>query len=139
MSSSHLSTTVNQHMNLTDTDLTALFVSSLVATTSNDSIDNINNNNNNNTLDDAFLSQFSDFVYSPSSMIDQQSFGPPPGFEHFRFDSSNSADSSLNPSINQTNTPVSSSDTINFSQLLSANIAGKDFYAFQLNYHLLLA
>ena len=139
MSSSHLSTTVNQsnkHMNLTDTDLTALFVSSLVATTSNDSIDNTNNNNN-NTLDDAFLSQFSDFVYSPSSMIDQQSFGPPPGFEHFRFDSSNSADLSLNPLINQTNTPVSSSDTINFSQLLSANIAGKNFFSFLSN--LLLA
>lgn len=142
MSSSHLSSTVNQsntHANLTDTDLTALFVSSLIASTSNDSIDNTNNNNNNNTMEDAFISQFSDLVYSPSSMIDHQSLGPPPGFEHFRFDSSNSTDFPLNQLINQTNAPVSSADTINFSQLLTSTIAGMNYFALQFDYLLSLS
>ena len=120
MNSSHFSTTVNQpndHFNLTDTDLPTRLVPT---TTSNDSMDNVNNNNN--TMEAILLNQFHEFICSPtSSMIDQQTFGPPPGFEHFRLDSPISSDYPLH----QTNIPVSSSDTINFSQLLSSTIVGK--------------
>ena len=118
MNSSATPTTVNQSnpYSLTDTNLAAL----LVSTTSNDSM------NNHNTLDDVFLNQFTDLVYSSSSsMID-----PPPGFENFLFDPSvSSSDFLLTETTNQMNTaiqtPVSSSDTINFSQLLQSTTVGK--------------
>ena len=56
------STTVNKsnNYNLTDADLAALFVSSIVSTTPSNTLILIirmkyHNNNNNNTLDDVFL------------------------------------------------------------------------------------
>jgi hypothetical protein len=148
-------TTVNKldnNYNLTDADLAALFVSSIITTTpspqttSNNLVDNLNNNNNNNnnetsnnSLDDVFLNQVTDLACcsspSPPSIVDkQQTLGPPPGFENFRFDSSSSPQTTNNPnptisSISNAaiETQVSSSDTINFSQLLQSATAGKDF------------
>jgi hypothetical protein len=118
------STTVNKsndNYNLTDADLAALFVSSIVSTTpSNTTNDNKNehsNNNNNNTLDDVFIQQVNDLVCSSQP----KPLGPPPGFENFRFDTSSSSDNSINTAAIQP-TQVSSSDTINFSQLLQSNI-----------------
>jgi hypothetical protein len=99
------STTVKK-LNLTDADLAALFISN---TTSNDSV---------NTLDESFLNQMTD------SIIDQQTIGPPPGFENFRFDTSNLLTTNLRSSISNA-PPVSSSDTINFSQLLQSTTVGK--------------
>jgi hypothetical protein len=125
------STTVtksNDNYNLTDADLAALFVSSIVSTTPSITTDdqknehsnnNHNNNNNNNTLDDVFIQQVNDLVCSSQ----QKPFGPPPGFENFRFDTSSSSDNSINTAAIQP-TQVSSSDTINFSQLLQPNIIG---------------
>ncbi len=126
------STTVNKsndNYNLTDADLAALFVSSIVSTTpSNTTNDNknehSNNNNNNNTLDDVFIQQVNDLVCSSQ----QKPLGPPPGFENFRFDTSSSSDNSTTTSSISTaalQSQVSSSDTINFSQLLQSNIVGK--------------
>jgi len=124
------STTVNQsndNYNLTDADLAALFVSSIVSTTppitTNDNKNEISNNNN-NTLDDVFLQQVNDLVCSSQ----QKSIGPPPGFENFRFDTSSSSDNSTTISSISTaaiQSQVSSSDTINFSQLLPSTIVGK--------------
>ncbi len=121
----------NDNYNLTDADLAALFVSSIVSTTpsitTNDNkneISNNNNNNNNNTLDDVFLQQVNDLVCSSQ----QKSIGPPPGFENFRFDTSSSSDNSTTISSISTaaiQSQVSSSDTINFSQLLQSTIVGK--------------
>jgi hypothetical protein len=125
------STTVNKLTNdysLTDTDLAALFISSIVSTTpSNTPIDNKNelsNNNNNNTLDEVFLQQVNELVCSSQ----QKPLGPPPGFENFCFDTSSSSDnsttlSSISSAVIQPQ--VSSSDTINFSQLLQSTIVGK--------------
>ncbi|CAF3403944.1 unnamed protein product [Rotaria sp. Silwood1] len=136
----------NNNNNLTDAELAALFVSSMIATTpltqtpttANNSIDNINNNNNElstNSLDDVFLNQVTDLTYcsSPSSKIidKQQTIGPPPGFENFLFNSSSTSDllvsktTNNNPTISSisnapVDTTVSSSDTINFSQLLKS-------------------
>ena len=137
----------NYNYNLTDVDLAALFVSSIVTTTpssplaqTNTSIDNINNDTSNNTLDDVFLNQLTDLACcssSSSSIIDkQQTIGPPPGFENFLFDSSSTSDLLLSQTTNNNSTlssisnaaiqtQVSSSDTINFSQLLQSTTVGK--------------
>jgi hypothetical protein len=129
------STTLNQsndNYNLTDADLAALFVSSIVSTTpstttndnKNELSNNNNNNNNNNTLDDAFLQQVNDLVCSSQ----QKPIGPPPGFENFRFDTSSSSDNSTTISSISTaaiQSQVSSSDTVNFSQLLQSTVVGK--------------
>jgi len=123
------STTVNQsndNYNLTDADLAALFVSSIVSTTPSTTINDNKNelSNNNNTLDDVFLQQVNDLVCSSQ----QKPFGPPPGFENFRFDTSSSSDNSTTISSISTaaiQSQVSSSDTINFSQLLQSTIVGK--------------
>jgi len=149
MNSSDIQTTVNKsnNYNLTDADFAALFVSSLVTTTpssssssltqtttSNNSIDN-NNETSNNTLDDVFLNQVNDLVCK------QQSMGPPPpGFENFLFNTSSTSDLLLPHTTNNNSTlssisyaamqtPVSSSDTINFSQLLQSTIVGKYLYS----------
>lgn len=108
------STTVNKsndNYNLTDADLAALFVSSIVSTTP--SITNENTLEQSNTLDDVFIQQMNDLVCSNQ----EKSFGPPPGFENFR----------LNSSDNSTDlqSQVSSSDTINFDQLLQSTLIGK--------------
>ena len=98
------STTVNKSNNysLTDADLAALFIST---TTSNDSL---------NTLDEVFLNHMTDSIIEQQ----QQNIGPPPGFENFRFNSSSTSDLLTNDS-------VSSSDTVNFSQLLQSTTVGK--------------
>jgi hypothetical protein len=156
MNSSDIQITVNKsnNYNLTDADFAALFVSSLVTTTptssssltqtttSNNSIDN-NNETSNNTLDDVFLNQVTDLVCK------QQSMGPPPpGFENFLFNTSSTSDLLLTQTTNNNNnstissisnaviqTPVSSSDTINFSQLLQSTVVGK--YYSKLTIHVL--
>jgi len=101
----------NDNYSLTDADLAALFVSSIVSTTP--SITNENTLEHSNTLDDVFIQQMNDLVCSNQ----QKSFGPPPGFENFR----------LNSSENSTGlqAQVSSSDTINFGQLLQPSLVGK--------------
>ncbi len=158
MNSSDIQITVNKsnNYNLTDADFAALFVSSLVTTTpssssssltqtttSNNSIDN-NNETSNNTLDDVFLNQVTDLVCK------QQSMGPPPpGFENFLFNTSSTSDLLLTQTTNNNNnsiissisnaviqTPVSSSDTINFSQLLQSTVVGK--YYSKLTIHVLV-
>ncbi|CAF0894228.1 unnamed protein product [Rotaria sp. Silwood1] len=118
-------TTNNNNYNLSDADLAALFVSSIVSTTpSTTTIDNENelsNNNNNNTLDDVFIQQVNDLVCSSQ----QKSIGPPPGFENYRFNKSLSSDNSrtISSISNAGIQPqVSCSDTINFSQLLQSTI-----------------
>ncbi|CAF2019457.1 unnamed protein product [Rotaria magnacalcarata] len=131
----------NNNDHISDDDFAALFVSSMLQTTSNSSFDNINNNNNNNnnnndsstnTIDDVFLNQVTDLNYCSSPIIDkQQTIGPPPGFEKFPFNSSSTSDllvsktTNNNPTISSISngayeTSVSSSDTINFSQLLKS-------------------
>jgi hypothetical protein len=143
-------TTVNQldqtNYTLSDADLAALFVSSLMTTTPSPSsatsttlMDHLANSNETSAtpFDDVFLHHLADLACdSTSSLIDSQaSVGPPPGFENFRFDSSSASDLLLSPSTNNPNmssmniaaseTPVSSSDTINFSQLLQSTSVGK--------------
>jgi hypothetical protein len=122
------STTANKTTNdysLTDNDLAALFISSIVSTTpSTTTMDNNNELSNNNTLDEVFLQQVNDLVCSSQ----QKALGPPPGFENFRFDTSSSSDNSTTlSSIGSAaiQPQVSSSDTINFSQLLQSTIVGK--------------
>ena len=123
------STTVNKcndNYHLTDADLAALFVSSITTDDQKNELsnNNNNNNNNNNTLDDVFIQQVNDLVCASQ----QKSFGPPPGFENFRFDTSSSSDNSTTISSISTaaiQTQVSSSDTINFSQLLQSTTVGK--------------
>ncbi|CAF3666483.1 unnamed protein product [Rotaria socialis] len=125
----------NNNDHISDDDFAALFVSSMLSTTSNNSFDNINNNNNEsstNTIDEAFLNQVTDLNYCSSPIIDkQQTIGPPPGFENFPFNSSSTSDllvsktTNSNPTISSISnganeTSVSSSDTINFSQLLKS-------------------
>ncbi|CAF0812850.1 unnamed protein product [Adineta steineri] len=138
----------NNNYSLSDADLAALFLSSITTTTPspqtitpNALIDNIHQNNNNNNnetsnnaLDDVFLNQFTDLTCSSPTIIDKpQPIGPPPGFENFRLDSSSSSSSDLllsqttnkNSTLSSISnaviqTPVSSSDTINFSQLLQS-------------------
>jgi hypothetical protein len=124
-------TTVNKsnNYNLTDADLAALLISSIDPTTSNEhSIDNRNNETTNNTLDEVFLNQVNDLVCNDK----QQTIGPPPGFENFMSsdlllsqttNNNNSTISSISNAAIQT--PVSSSDTINFSQLLQTTSVGK--------------
>jgi hypothetical protein len=138
MNSSDPITTVNKsnHYSLTDADFAALFVSSLLPT-SNHFIDNNNETSNPNTLDEVFLNQVTDLVCCSSSIIDkQQSIAPPPGFENFLFDSSSTSDLLLKSTTNNHSTrsslsnvaiqsPVSTSDTINFSQLLQSKSVGK--------------
>jgi hypothetical protein len=117
---------------LTDADLAALFVSTTPSqTTSNDSM---------NTLDEVFLNQVNDLVCDK-----QQTIGPPPGFENFLYDSSSTSDFLLTQTTNTINsprssmsnvpiqTPVSSSDTINFSQLLQSTTVGKYSFLFDFN------
>ena len=123
------STTVNKsndNYTLTDADLAVLFVSSIVSTTPSNATDEHQNeliNHQNPTLDDVFLQQVNDLVCSSQA----KPIGPPPGFENFRFDTSSSSDNSTTiSSISSTalQNQVSSSDTINFSQLLPSNILG---------------
>lgn len=120
----------NNNYNLSDADLAALFVSSLVSTTpSTTTMDDenelsTNNNNNNNKLDDVFLQNVSDFVCSSQ----QKSIGPPPGFENYPFNKSLSSDNTRTlSSISNVaiQSQVSPSDTINFSQLLPSTIVGE--------------
>ncbi|CAF1098564.1 unnamed protein product [Rotaria sordida] len=114
----------NNNFNLTDADLAALFVSSIVSTTTIDNENELssnNNNNNNNTLDDVFLQQVNELVDSSQP----KSIGPPPGFENYHFNRSLSSDNSktISSISNVAIQPqVSSSDTINFSQLLQSTI-----------------
>ncbi|CAM4917537.1 unnamed protein product [Rotaria socialis] len=115
----------NNNFNLSDADLAALFVSTLVSATSSTTatLDNENElpTNNNNALDDVFLQQVNELVCSSQ----QKSMGPPPGFENFLFDNplpsetSRTLSSISNAAIQS---QVSSSDTINFSQLLPSTI-----------------
>lgn len=123
------STTVNKsndNYTLTDADLAVLFVSSIVSTTPSNTTDEHSNelvNHPTNILDDVFLQQVNDLVCSSQG----KPLGPPPGFENFRFDTSSSSDNSTTIStISSTaiQNQVSSSDTINFSQLLPSNILG---------------
>ncbi|CAF5110480.1 unnamed protein product, partial [Rotaria magnacalcarata] len=118
----------NNNFNLSDADLAALFVSTLVSTTSSTTatLDNENelSTNNNNALDDVFLQQVNELVCSSQ----QKSMGPPPGFENFLFDNSLPSETSRTlSSISNAaiQSQVSSSDTINFSQLLPSAIVGK--------------
>ncbi|CAF1433105.1 unnamed protein product [Adineta steineri] len=119
--SSFASTSLNKGNNnyhLDDTDLAGLFASSIVSISrSTTAIDNKNDMTDNpNTLDDFFFQQVSEIVCSP-----QQNVGPPPGFENFHFDASSSDSLTTVSSINAANvvqSQVSTSDTINFSQLL---------------------
>ncbi|CAF1492202.1 unnamed protein product [Rotaria magnacalcarata] len=115
----------NNNFNLSDADLAALFVSTLVSTTSSTTatLDNENelSTNNNNALDDVFLQQVNELVCSSQ----QKSMGPPPGFENFLFDNSLPSETSRTlSSISNAaiQSQVSSSDTINFSQLLPSAI-----------------
>lgn len=131
--------TSSSNNHLSDIDFAALFVSSMLSTTSNNSIDNLNDNDSSsNPIDDAFLSQVTDLTYCPSPIIDkQQTVGPPPGFENFPFNTSSTSDllvsktTNNNPTISSLSnaameTSVSSSDTLNFSQLLKSASVGKD-------------
>jgi hypothetical protein len=139
-------TTVNQShdttFSLNEADLAALFVSSLMTTTPSPSLTTAIHDNNNknatsmNAFNDVFLSHLTDLACTPSSsLIDSHSsIEPPPGFESFRFDTSATSDLLLSQtatnqshisSMNATNIErsVSSSDTINFSQLLQSTSA----------------
>lgn len=117
--------TVNKstsNYNLTDADLAALFVPSIV---SSNTLDNENElSTNNNALDDVFIKQVNDLVCSDQ----QKSYGPPPGFENFLFNQSLTSDnagtiSSISNAAIQSQ--VSSSDTLNLSQLLQSTLVGK--------------
>lgn len=144
----------NNNANLTDADLAALFLSSIAAATSPsmsealvDGISSQSHEASNHALDDVFLSQLTDLTCcSPSSsssstMLDKpqptpQAIGPPPGFENFLLESPSTSDLLLAQTTNHNSTassidhagmqtPVSSSDTINFSQLFASAAVGK--------------
>lgn len=150
MNTSDRTSTVNQShestFSLSDADLAALFVSSLISTTPSPSTTtNLDHSNEpsaqttstttttSTTLDDVFYNSANDFSSTPTSTFieNEKTLEPPPGFENFRFEPpstdellqshptnpSNISNSSNPPSLDA---PVSSSDTINFSQLLQS-------------------
>ncbi|CAF0826622.1 unnamed protein product [Adineta ricciae] len=143
VNSSDMTTVNNSNNNLSDADFAALFLSSMTSTTpsvtSNALLSStLDHETPNNTLDDVFLSQLTDLTCCSSpSIVDkrQQPIGPPPGFENFRHDSSSTTTTTTDLLLSQTTnnnstlssisnvgmqTPVASSDTINFSQLLQS-------------------
>ena len=145
MNSSDMTTVNNSNNNLSDADFAALFLSSVTSTTPSATSNallgsTLNHETSNNTLDDVFLSQLTDLTCCPSPSIVgqlQQPIGPPPGFENFRHDSPSTTTHLLLSQTTNNNstlssisnvgmqTPVASSDTINFSQLLQSTAAGK--------------
>jgi hypothetical protein len=120
-------TTKGNNNYLNDTDLAGLFASSIVSITrSSTAMDKNDITDNPNTLDDIFFQQVSELVCSSHN----NALGPPPGFEHFRFDTSSSSSASLT-TVSSISTAavvqskVSSSDTTNFSQLLPSTNVGQ--------------
>jgi hypothetical protein len=123
------STTINTNNNFyasVDTDLAALFVSTM-------SINEKLELTDNQPFDEVFLSSVNDLVSDSES----SAMGPPPGFEHLRFDSTLSNHLMCPTSIDETtNTSLvsrtSPSDVINFSQLLPSTLVGESFAFFLL-------